>query len=120
MNLQCGFVGTADAVLDESTKQVADDLLEALHPLDVRVKAMFGGYCFYVGAKVTGLVCDGRIFVKRSANDEVLQSFAVLAPAYPGAKDSWRLPADALAREPDRLRDIIEQVAAALPQRKSR
>ncbi|MBA3489626.1 MAG: TfoX/Sxy family protein [Longispora sp.] len=107
-------------MVDEQTKRAADELLNALRPLDVRAQAMFGGYCFYVGEKVAGLVCNGRIFVKRSARDELLEGFAELAPAYPGTNNSWRLPVDALRRQPDQIRDIVEQVAAVLPVRKLR
>ncbi|QLQ16532.1 MAG: TfoX/Sxy family protein [Micropruina sp.] len=107
-------------MVDPKTKEAAEDLLEALRPLDVRVQAMFGGYCWYVDEKVAGLVCDGRIFVKRSARDELLEGYAELAPAYPGATDTWRLPADALLTDPDRVRDVAEQVAASLPKRRRR
>ncbi|MEO7124558.1 MAG: TfoX/Sxy family protein [Nakamurella sp.] len=107
-------------MLDKATQSVVDELVEALLPLDVRARAMFGGYCFYVNEKVAGLVCDGRIFVKRSLRDDLLQELAELAPAYPGAKDSWRLPEDALRRDPDRIRQIIGDVAATLPQRRTR
>ncbi len=100
---------------DKANQDAVDDLLEALQPLNVRAKAMFGGYCFYVDEKVTGLVCDGRIFVKRSIRDDLLQESAELAPAYPGATDTWRLPEDSLRQEPDRIRQIIEEVAATLP-----
>ena len=34
--------------LDDSTREAAGDLLEALQPLDARTRAMFGGYCFYL------------------------------------------------------------------------
>lgn len=105
---------------DKATQDAADDLIEALQPLDVSARAMFGGYCFYVDEKVVGLVCAGRVYVKRSARDDLLQETAELAPAYPGAKDSWQLPEDALRGDPDRIRQIIEEVAATLPKRRSR
>jgi TfoX/Sxy family transcriptional regulator of competence genes len=101
--------------LDEDTKRAAEDLVEALQPLDARAKAMFGGYCFYVDDKVAGLVCDGRVFVKKSSRDDLLEELAESAPAYPGAKDSWRLPVGLVEKDPDRVRDIVEQVAAVLP-----
>lgn len=103
---------------DDHTARTASDLIEALHPLDARSRAMFGGYCFYVSEKVAGLVCDGSVFVKRSSADHLLADWATLAPAYPGAKPSWRLPADALRDQPDRVREIIAQVADALPARR--
>lgn len=101
--------------IDDDTRAAADDLVEALQPLDARAKAMFGGYCFYVDDKVVGLVCDGHVFVKRSSRDDLLQEFATLSPAYPGAKESWRLPTRAVIDEPDRVREIIELVADCLP-----
>lgn len=106
--------------LDDATRALADDLVEALRPLEARARPMFGGYCFYVDEKVVGLVCDGRVFVKRSGRDDLLRDFAELAPAYPGARDSWRLPAASVRDEPERIHDIIEQVAAVLPSRKRR
>lgn len=106
--------------MDPATKATADDLIEVLRPLDARAKAMFGGYCFYVDDKVAGLVCDGRVFVKRSTHDELLAELAELAPAYPGAKDTWRLPTDVVRDDPERVRDIVEKVAATLPKPKRR
>ena len=106
--------------LDEATRDAAEDLIEALRPLDARARAMFGGYCFYVEDKVVGLVCDGRVFVKTSTRDDLLRDWAELAPAYPGAKDSWRLPESAVLDSPDRVREAVEQVAAALAARKPR
>lgn len=104
--------------LDDATRALAADLVEALQPLMARARPMFGGYCFYVDDKVVGLINDGAIFVKRSARDDLLQGWAELAPSYPGASDSWRLPASALADEPDRVRNIVEQVGAVLPPRR--
>jgi len=104
--------------LDDSTREAAGDLLEALQPLDARTRAMFGGYCFYVDDKVVGLVCDGHVFVKTSPRDELLQGWARLAPAYPGAKDSWRLPSDAVRCSPDRVRAVVAEVAATLTHRR--
>lgn len=105
--------------MDELTRGAAADLIEALLPLDARSRAMFGGYCYYVDDVVVGLVCDGRVFVKRSPSDELLRGWADLAPAYPGAKDSWRLPVTAVRDDPDRVREVIEQVAASLPRRRT-
>lgn len=99
---------------DETTRQVVEDFVEALAPLDVRMRAMFGGYCVYVNEKVVALGCDGAIFVKRSERDDLLKNWARLGHAYPGARPSWQLPENALRDEPERVRDTIEQVSAAL------
>lgn len=106
--------------LDDGTRQAADDLVEALQPLAARARAMFGGYCFYIDDKVVGLVCDGRVFVKRSSRDDLLADSAELAPAYPGAPDSWRLPQDFVQSHPNSVREIVEQVAAVLPAARKR
>lgn len=106
--------------MDQATVQAMEDLVEALHPLEAGVRPMFGGYCLYVDEKVVGLINDGRVFIKRSLRDDLLDGFAELFPAYPGAKDTWRLPIDALECQPDRVRDIVEQVAAVLPRRSPR
>lgn len=104
--------------LDDATRSAAADLIEALQPLPARAKAMFGGYCFYVGDKVVGLVCDGRVFIKPSPRDDLLRGWAQLAPAYPGAKDSWQLPVSAVRETPDKVRAVVEHIAAALPDRR--
>jgi TfoX/Sxy family transcriptional regulator of competence genes len=107
-------------MIDDETRLVAADLGDALLPLNPTVKAMFGGYCYYVDGKVVGVVCDGRIFVKRSSEDGLFVDAAELAPAYPGAKDSWRLALGMERTDPDRLRALIAQVAVALPARRKR
>jgi TfoX/Sxy family transcriptional regulator of competence genes len=101
--------------LDERTRQTAGDLVSHLAPIEATAKAMFGGYCVYVDGKVVGLVCDGRIFVKPTPETESLDTWADRAPAYPGAKDSWRLPNDALVSDPDRVVEAFRVTAAALP-----
>ena len=106
--------------LDEQTRQTADDLVSYLAPLEGAVKAMFGGYCVYLDEKVVGLVCDGRIFVKQTPATALLDGWADQAPAYPGAKDSWRLPIDALAADPDRVVEAFRVTAEALPAKRPR
>ncbi len=101
--------------LDPATRDAAIDLVEALRPLDALARAMFGGYCVYVNGKVVALVCDGRVFVKTSPRDDLLRGWAELAPAYPGARDSWQLPAAAVRDSPERVREVVKKVAIALP-----
>jgi TfoX/Sxy family transcriptional regulator of competence genes len=106
--------------MDDATRQVANDLAAHLGPLEGTVKAMFGGYCVYVDEKVVGMVNDGRIFVKPTPANASLDGWADTTTAYPGAKDSWRLPADALDADPDRVIDVFRDTAAALPAKKPR
>jgi TfoX/Sxy family transcriptional regulator of competence genes len=106
--------------MDDRTRQTADDLVSHLAPLEGTAKAMFGGYCVYVDEKVVGLVNDGRIFVKITPATKALDGWADQAPAYPGAKDSWRLPADSLVADPDRVVEAFRVTAAALPAKRPR
>ncbi|WAL39242.1 TfoX/Sxy family protein [Brevibacterium sp. BRM-1] len=102
--------------VDAADRQLAEDLVEALQPAAARWRAMFGGACFYLDDKPTGLINDGAVFVKDTpAAAEALHGWARLAPAYPGAKDSWRLPAAAIAHEPERVRAAVLAAAAQLP-----
>jgi DNA transformation protein len=101
--------------LDPQTRQAAEDLVDALLPLEARVRPMFGGYCVYIDGKVVGLVCDGRIFVKPSNEDALLNGYADPASAYSGAKPSWRLPLDSLRDNPEHVIEIFRATARALP-----
>lgn len=79
---------------------------------------MFGGFCVYVDDKVLATVCDSAAFIKRSTADDLLVGWAHLAPAYPGAKPSWKLPANCLEDEPERVRAVLIAVASQLPARR--
>lgn len=100
---------------DPATQAMAEALVEALFPLNARARAMFGGYSFYIDDKIAGMVCDGSVFVKPSPHDDLIGPHADLAPAYPGAKDTWRLKPGVLEQDPDGIRDIIEQIVETLP-----
>ena len=49
-------------------------------------RKMFGEYAIYRGHKVVALVCDDRLFVRRTAAGRAFVGDAVEAPPYPGAK----------------------------------
>lgn len=101
-------------------KALTDELLEALAPLEVRARAMFGAWMVYVDDKPLAIVGDGGIFIKRSDADAGLADVATLAPPYPGAKDHWLLSPDFLRERPDDVLTLIADVAAALPAPKRR
>lgn len=106
--------------VDEATRQLGNDLGAHLTPIDGTVKPMFGGYCIYVDDKAVGWVNDGRIFVKIMPATDSLAGWADRAPAYYGAKDSWRLPVSALQDDPDRVVEALQATAAALPAKRPR
>ena len=101
--------------MDPATDAAARDLVDAMLPLEVVIRPMFGGACFYLDGKVVGLVNHGAVFVKRSAADAVMEGLADLAPAYPGASLSWRLRPSVLDAGGDAVRDAVATVARALP-----
>lgn len=100
--------------MDDATRRAAQDFLDALEPSDASTRAMFGGYCVYLQGKVVALVCDGAVFVKRSAREELLDGLAAPGHAYPGATQSWRLDPRAL-EQPETLREAVLRIAEALP-----
>jgi TfoX/Sxy family transcriptional regulator of competence genes len=82
---------------------------------DVRSRKMFGEYALYVGDKVVALVCDDELFVKIT---EPGKAFALdryeEGTAYPGAKPSMWIDADAL-EEREWLSELIRITEDALP-----
>ena len=55
----------------------------------VTFKHMFGEYGLYSGAKLFGLICDNRLFVKPTEGGRAFIDTPVEAPPYPGAKPSF-------------------------------
>lgn len=96
-------------------RALVNELLEALEPLDVRARAMFGAWMVYVDSKPLGIVGDGGIYVKRSGADDRFAGIARPAPPYPGAKEYWLLDPALLREHPDDVRDLLAAVADALP-----
>ena len=57
----------------------------------ISYRKMFGEYAVYCGGKVVALVCDNQLFVKPTAAGRAFIGAPVEAPAYPGAKNSFRI-----------------------------
>jgi TfoX/Sxy family transcriptional regulator of competence genes len=76
-------------------------------------RKMFGEYGLYAGAKLVGLICDNRLFVKPTEAGRKLIGKPVEAPPYPGAKPSFLIE----DRIEDRrwLSELIRVTAAELP-----
>jgi DNA transformation protein and related proteins len=106
---------TTDAHL--ATKQsTIDFLLDQLASLRrVRARKMFGEYALYCDEKVVALICDDRVFVKKTPVGKTL-----IGPspeegrAYPGAKPSFVLGAE-FVDDSERLCELIRATADALP-----
>jgi TfoX/Sxy family transcriptional regulator of competence genes len=55
----------------------------------IAFRKMFGEYAIYCEGKVVALVCDNRLFVKRTSAGRDFIGQVVEAPPYPGAKDHF-------------------------------
>lgn len=73
--------------------------------LSITYKRMFGEFGLYSDGRFFALICDDQLFVKPTdAGREWLGDDLVEAPAYPGAKPSFRI--DEMLEEPDRLSEL--------------
>ena len=79
-----------------TTQRTVDVLLEAMAGAGaVTAKKMFGEYGVYCDGKIVGLVCDDQLFMKATAAGRAFLGDAVdEAPAYPGARPSFRVDAE--------------------------
>ena len=56
-----------------SDAEMASYIADMLNPLgEVRIKRMFGEYCFYVNEKPVGFLCDNEVLVKTNAEMRTL------------------------------------------------
>lgn len=90
-----------------------EHILDALAPLHLSARKMFGEYALYLDAKVVALVCDDRLFVKPTAGAVALLPDAALSPPYAGARE--HLEVTDLLDDPDILVQALRAVAADLP-----
>jgi TfoX/Sxy family transcriptional regulator of competence genes len=88
-------------------------LLDALGPLPLTARKMFGEYALYLDGKVVALVCDDQLYLKPTPGAEAALPGNPTAPPYPGAKPHLHLT-DALD-DPDRVIVALKAIAADLP-----
>ena len=80
---------------------------------EISYRKMFGEYAVYCGGKVVALVCDNQLFVKPTAGGRAFIGAPVEAPAYPGAKNSFRIE-DAF-EDREWIAELIRITARELP-----
>ncbi|MHB8635030.1 MAG: TfoX/Sxy family protein [Fimbriimonadaceae bacterium] len=80
----------------------------------VRFQPMFGEYGLYLDEKLVGLICDDRLFIKKTPFGDAKLGDGYDAPPYPGAKASLLIPEDKVANALW-LSDFVRHSAAALP-----
>ena len=91
-----------------------DHLADQLHGFGAFAhRKMFGEYALYLDAKVVALVCDNQLFVKPTAAGRAYIGAPVEAPAYPGAKNSFRIE-DAF-EDREWIAELIRITARDLP-----
>lgn len=94
-------------------------LLDALAPLPLTARKMFGEYALYLDGKVVALVCDDQLFLRPTPRSIAALPDTPLAPPYPGAKDHL-LVTDALddpAPVITALRSLAEDLPAPKPKK---
>lgn len=70
-----------------SDPSFVDFVLDQLQAVEgVQAKKMFGEYGVYAGGKMFGLICDNKLFIKRTESGHAFIGEVVEAPPYPGAK----------------------------------
>ena len=93
--------------------ETIDHLLDALAPLPLSARKMFGEYALYLDSKVVALVCDDQLFLKPTAGAMTALPDCATGHPYPGAKPHL-LVTDALD-EPGRVIRALQAIAAELP-----
>ena len=88
-------------------------LLDALAPLPLSARKMFGEYALYLDGKVVALVCDDQLFLKPTPGATAALPDNPTGFPYPGAK-LHLLVTDALD-DPDRVVTALKAIASDLP-----
>jgi TfoX/Sxy family transcriptional regulator of competence genes len=88
-------------------------LLDALAPLPLSARKMFGEYALYLDGKVVALVCDDQLFLKPTPGAQAILPDCPTGHPYPGAK-LHLLVTDALDA-PDPVVAALKAVAAETP-----
>lgn len=81
-------------------------------------RKMFGEYGFHLDGKFVALACDDSFFVKPTDALATLELELPMGPPYPGANNY--AVADELLDNPERLRKLLIETAALLPEPKAK
>ena len=88
-------------------------LLDALEPLSLTARKMFGEYALYLDGKVVALVCDDLFYLKRTPGAETALPDCPTGHPYPGAILHF-LVTDALD-DPEPVIAALKAIAVDLP-----
>lgn len=93
--------------------ETIDDLLDALAPLPLSARKMFGEYALYLDGKVVALVCDDQLYLKPTAGALSALPDSPQGHPYPGAKLHLHVT-DALD-DPDPVVTALKAIALETP-----
>jgi TfoX/Sxy family transcriptional regulator of competence genes len=99
-----------------SQKSFVDYIIDQLSSLsNIRALKMFGEYGLYCDDKIVMLICDDRVYLKKTdIGETMLEGRFEYAPAYPGAKPSLLIAED-IIEDRELFPRLISSTAAALP-----
>ena len=83
---------------------------------EIKYKMMFGEYALYSDNKLFALVCDNKLFIKRTEAGRAFIKDVKEAPPYPGAKMSFLI--EDKIEDQDWLSELIRITARELPEPK--
>ena len=125
-----------DEALKAASRALAESLPEDLLPVEIRTRAMFGGYMVYATVldapdedfvsnpdreRGVAVINDGHLFLKQKSElDDRVGEIAELAPMYPGGANMWRVDAAHLDPVSDVLRELIVDMWRIEPKKKPR
>ncbi|NJN41288.1 MAG: TfoX/Sxy family protein [Flammeovirgaceae bacterium] len=73
-----------------SDQKFVDFIVNQIHRAgEITARKMFGEYGIYADAKIFGLICDNKLFIKPTEAGRKFIVDVVEAPPYPGAKPSF-------------------------------
>jgi TfoX/Sxy family transcriptional regulator of competence genes len=96
--------------------ETIEHLLDALAPLPLSARKMFGEYALYLDGKVVALVCDDQLYLKPTLGATAALPDCPQGHPYPGAK-LHLLVTDALD-DPDPVITALKAIASDLPRPK--
>jgi TfoX/Sxy family transcriptional regulator of competence genes len=87
---------------------------EAMVPLDVSARPMFGEYGLYHQGKNFALVCNNTLFIKVTDPGRSAAGRITLAPPYPGAKPAYKISSTRM-KDREWLLALVRVTSTALP-----
>ena len=97
-----------------SDQKFVAQVLEALEPLNVDARKMFGEYGLFYMGKMFGLICDDTFFIRVTAAGSEIAGRIGKGFPYPGAKPAFTI-SKAKLKETEWLHELVELTAAELP-----